>query len=93
MARIVKNNKGFKVIAATAAELLDRAGMYGARGFCDCCGMIAFKGYYVAVLAWWMCPICYAEWIKTATLSDEDKAFEADRFREWCDIFNIKTEQ
>lgn len=90
MARIVKNDKGFKVIAATTAELIDKAGMYGARGFCDNCGMITFKGYYVAVLAWWMCPICYTQWYRRATHHDEDTEFENDRFKEWAKIMELK---
>lgn len=86
MARIVKNSKGFKVIALTTIELKDITGAYG---ICDNCCSVTLKGYYVAVLNRWMCPICFSEWINRAKRYPEDEIYETNNFNRFCRLLNI----
>ena len=64
MAKIIENEKGFKVIEISAKEMLQ----IGCFNMCDRCGEQHFgNGYYVAVLNCWLCPTCYMEWYEEAT--------------------------
>lgn len=63
MAKIIENEKGFKVIEITAREMLE----IGCGNICDHCGETSENGYYVAVLNRWFCPACYEEWRKHTT--------------------------
>lgn len=64
MAKIVNNDKGFKIIEVSARELFK----IGCGNICDHCGETYFgTGYYVAVLNRWFCPACYEIWYKDAT--------------------------
>lgn len=38
------------------------------------------KGFYVAVLNWYMCPECFNKWIKRAVHYTEDYRFEKEMF-------------
>lgn len=63
MAKIVENEKGFKVIEISAREMIK----VGCGNICDRCNEMAKTGYYVAVLNCWFCPDCYEEWYAGAT--------------------------
>lgn len=63
MAKIIENDKGFKVIEITAREMFK----IGCGNICDHCNETAETGYYVAVLNRWFCPACYEDWYKGAT--------------------------
>lgn len=63
MAKIIENEKGFKVIEISAEEMVK----IGCGNICDHCGQPHFgTGYYVAVLNRWFCPSCYNEWYEDA---------------------------
>lgn len=63
MAKVYKNDKGFKVIAATGVEMSNIGGL----GICDSCGEVNLGlGYYVAVLNRWFCPRCFNDWYEVA---------------------------
>lgn len=83
MAKIVENNKGFKVIKLSLedAELLG-FGIYGS-GACLCarCNKPCVEDiYYIAVLNDTMCKDCYEEWVKNAKRYSEDAYFEESNF-------------
>lgn len=64
MAKIIENEKRFKVIEIDFREMLK----IGCGNICDYCGKPHFgKGYYVAVLNRWFCPTCYKDWYLSAT--------------------------
>lgn len=64
MAKIIENEKGFKVIEVTGREMLK----IGCGNICDnCAEMESGTGYYVAVLNRWFCPECYEKWYRDAT--------------------------
>lgn len=64
MAKIIENEKGFKVIEIDSREMLK----IGCGNICDHCNEIHWgKGYYVAVLNRWFCPACYEDWYQFAT--------------------------
>lgn len=87
MARIVKNDKGFKVISmsVTEAKIIG----FGIDDFgktvivCDKCGYsIDNSLYYVATLHYALCPKCYHEWYEHAKRFDEDESYENKHFEE-----------
>lgn len=55
MAKIIENEKGFKVIEITGREMLK----IGNGDMCDNCAELSETGYYVAVMNRWFCPTCY----------------------------------
>lgn len=63
MAKIIENEKGFKVIEITGREMLK----IGNGDMCDNCAELSATGYYVAVMNRWFCPICYVNWYRDAT--------------------------
>lgn len=64
MAKIIENEKGFKVIEIDYLEMLK----IGCGNICDHCGEPHYgKGYYVAVMNRWLCPTCYENWYLFAT--------------------------
>lgn len=78
MAKIIENEKGFKVIEIDYLEMLK----IGCGNICDHCGEPHYgKGYFVAVLNRWFCPTCYEEWRKYATpISRGDLWVESKNF-------------
>lgn len=87
MARVVINDKGFKVISMSISEA--RAIGFGMDYFdkriviCDRCGKyIDVDTYYIAVLNQCFCSTCYYEWYKYAERYDEDKPYENKHFEE-----------
>lgn len=64
MAKIIENEKGFKVIEIDYLEMLKIERW----NICDHCGEPHWgKGYFVAVLNRWLCPTCYKDWYRFAT--------------------------
>lgn len=81
MARIIENEKGFKVIEVDSNEMLK----IGCGNICDHCGHVHYgKGFYVAVLNRWFCPDCYQDWCKYAvnyaTDNNADGLFEKKNY-------------
>ena len=76
MAKVLKSDKGFKLIEMSATEVIDFGGM----GICDSCGNAARKGVYVAVLNSWMCDICFKEWHARAVNYASDREVEKANF-------------
>lgn len=62
MAKIIENEKGFKVIKVTGIEME----AIGCGNVCDHCGKPSAFGYYVAVLNRWFCQNCYDKWYEDA---------------------------
>ncbi|MCY4781765.1 hypothetical protein ORI89_19115 [Sphingobacterium sp. UT-1RO-CII-1] len=85
MAKIIKNDKGFKVISCSMSETTKFCGM----GICDCCSKAAFNGYIVCVLVRWYCEECYQEWNKEATYYPEDVNYELSMFNQFKKVLNI----
>ena len=81
MARIVDNDKGFKVIALSTEEA-DNLGWGCSEGqICmNCNDIIKDEVYYIAVLNDVMDKDCYENWLKRAKHYPEDKAFEDKNF-------------
>lgn len=87
MAKVVENEKGFKVIEVSTIECLS----WGGFGICDNCNSVATpKGYYVAVLNHLLCEDCYKDWCKYATYYPEDSRIEERNFEHYKKILNIE---
>lgn len=80
MAKIKKNKKNFLVIEMTTIEALSIWSEFGGGGICDTCNEFPEKGFYVAVLNQYICPQCFAEWIKKAKNYKDDRSFEKLHF-------------
>lgn len=93
MAKIVNNDKGFKVISLSKedAAFLD-FGIYGL-GECVClrCNKICSNEdiYYIAVLNDIMCKNCYEEWIKDAERYSEDVFIENKNFNYYKSMLGL----
>lgn len=85
MANIIENEKGFKVIEVTKAEIVRLGGF----GICDHCGRPSSRGYYVAVLNRWMCPVCYKMWMGYAVHYPNDIAVEDRNFYRYKELLNL----
>lgn len=86
MAKIIENEKGFRVIEVTMTDIARIGGM----GICDWCnGAIGKKGYYVAVLNSAMCEKCYNEWYERAVNYPEDGRVEAGNFLYMKNLLNL----
>ena len=87
MAKIVNNDKGFKVISLSTKDATSLGfGLY-CSGACVCmhCNKVCVSGdiYYIAVLNDTMCKDCYEEWLKDAKRYSEDIPIE-DRNFNYC---------
>jgi len=79
MAKIIENEKQFKVIEMSYVEAMIC--------FANCCPVCdrclnrkCNKGYYIAVLNEWFCKKCYENWLKTAKKYDDDIEIENRNF-------------
>lgn len=92
MAKIVNNDKGFKVISLSTeeAQVLDFG--IGGSGACICmhCGNI-IKGdiYYIAVLNDTMDKECYERWYKGAKRYTEDIPVEDRNFNYYKEVLGL----
>ncbi len=87
MAKIVNNDKGFKVISLSTKDAASLGfGLYGS-GACICmrCNKGCLSGdiYYIAVLNDTMCKDCYEEWLKDAERYSEDIPIEDRNFNHY----------
>ena len=90
MAKIVNNDKGFKVISLSTEDAASLGFGIDGSGTCICmhCNKGCLSGdiYYIAVLNDTMCKNCYERWIKSATRYAEDIPIENRNFnhyKEW----------
>ena len=92
MARIVENNKGFKVIALSIREA--QAVGFGINGSGACICMSCYniiKGdiYYIAVLNDTMDEECYDRWYKEAIRYSEDIPMEDRNFHYYKEALGL----
>lgn len=80
MAKIKKNKKNFLIIEMSMFEALGIWSEFDGVGMCDTCNDIPEKGFYVAVLNRYICPHCFAEWVKKAKNYKDDRSFEKIHF-------------
>lgn len=76
MAKLYKNKKNFLIIQLTLKEVVKVWGKYGDCGICDSCDQTPQKGYFVAALNQYLCPICFEKWFKSAESRPGDARFE-----------------
>ena len=87
MARVVINDKRFKVICMSVSEA--KVIGFGIDSFekrvivCDkCCEPITGNVYYVAALNQCLCTSCYFKWYEHSKRYNEDKSYETKNFEE-----------
>lgn len=84
MARIVNNDKGFKVIALSIEEANDLGWGCSEGQICmNCNDIIDGEVYYIAVLNDVMDKDCYESWLKRAKHYSEDKTIEDRNFNHY----------
>ena len=93
MAKIVNNDKGFKVISLSIKDAASLGfGPYGS-GACVCmnCNKDCLSGniYYVAVLNDTMCKDCYEKWLKRATRYADDALYEEQNFNYYREALGL----
>lgn len=76
MAKILKSDKGFKLIECSLAEM----SALGMIGCCDSCNKASFTGVLIPVLNRWYCDTCFAEWHSDAVNYEDDKRVESAGF-------------
>jgi len=77
MAKVIENDKGFKVIELSLSEV-NKA--FGGLGICDYCNKASFTQNYIAVLDQCYCPECYIDFKDRATHYPEDSFIENNNF-------------
>lgn len=90
MAKILINDKGFRLIKVSAAELAQKAGGYG---ICDNCNEHSEEGVYVAVLNMWFCYDCFRDWYTFATRYPEDTMVEEKNYEFYRKILQVDGEE
>lgn len=93
MAKIVKNDKGFKAISLSTEDAASIGfGLYGS-GACVCmhCSKDCLSGdiYYMAVLNGTMCKDCYEEWLKDAVKYADDAPYEERDFNRYKEALGL----
>lgn len=93
MAKIVKNDKGFKVISLSTEDAASIGfGLYGS-GACVCMhcnkGRLSGDIYYIAVLNDTMCKDCYEEWLKDAVKYADDAPYEEQNFNRYKEALGL----
>lgn len=93
MAKIVKNDKGFKVISLSTEDAASIGfGLYGS-GACVCmhCNKDCLSGdiYYIAVLNDTMCKDCYEEWLKDAVKYADEAPYEEQNFNRYKEALGL----
>lgn len=82
--KIVKNDKGLKIIQCSSKEM--RLATGNPSPVCDNCISDCENGYYVAVINRWLCESCYQEFMKFAKKYDEDCYIEDRNFNTYLDL-------
>lgn len=93
MAKIVNNDKGFKVISLSIEDAASLGfGLYGS-GACVCmhCNKGCLSGdiYYIVVLNDTMCKDCYEEWLKDAVKYADDAPYEEQNFNRYKEALGL----
>lgn len=93
MAKIIENEKGFRLIEISAEEMREiHPEMRGADWFpiCDSCARGGLeKGIYIAVLNRWLCPECCEKWYSSAVRYPEDARVEERNFNRYKGILGL----
>ena len=91
MAKIIDNDKGFKVICINnyEATALGFGIIPGACISMHCNEPIFDEIYYIAALNYCMCKSCYEEWYKDATYFEEDAVYENIYFEYYRKQLNL----
>ena len=91
MAKIINNNKGFKVICMSNEEAiaLDFGTFLNACICIECDKLIWDEIYYIAVLNDVMCKTCYEKWYKTATRYKDDAEYENRYFNYYSKLLGL----
>ena len=93
MAKIIENEKGFRLIEISAEEMREiHPEMKGEGWFpiCDSCGRSGLKkGIYIAVLNRWFCPKCYEKWYSSAVRYPGDARIEERNFNRYKEILGL----
>ena len=93
MAKIIENEKGFRLIEISAEEMREiHPEMKGADWFpiCDSCGRSGLKkGIYIAVLNRWLCPECCEKWYSSAVRYPGDARIEERNFNRYKEILGL----
>ncbi len=87
MAKIIENNKGFKIIEVSLDEVQQK---YGGFGICDWCNGDFNKFMYISVLNHCYCQDCYDNWNERAIYYEEDSNIEAKNFERSKELLEIK---
>ncbi len=87
MASLINNNKGFFILETSQDEIVSAHPLN--KGICDRCNESSFKGYYVAVMNYWMCPSCYESWNAESIRYSSDIPYEIDRYNAMCRALNL----
>lgn len=88
MATINYNDKGFFVIETSQAEIVSAHPLN--RGICDRCNESSPKGYYVAVLNYWMCPKCFDSWYSQSVRYSSDIPYEVEKYNAMCGALGLQ---
>lgn len=64
MAKLITNEKGFKVISLTRTE---EVALFDDWGYCEACEEICERGFLIPMLETYFCPRCYNAWLPGAT--------------------------
>ena len=91
MAKIVDNNKGFKVICMNNEEARDLGfGIFPGSCICMRCNSLVFDEiYYIAALNDVMCKSCYEKWYENATRYKEDTECENRYFNYYSKLLGL----
>ena len=93
MAKIVENEKGFRLIEIGSEEMREiHPEMRGADWFpiCDSCARGGLeKGVYVAVLNRWLCPECCEKWYSAEVRYPGDARVEERNFNRYKEILGL----
>lgn len=97
MARIVENDKGFKVIALSTKEceslgwgiMMDTQDLHHGMICMNCNNIIDGEVYYIPVLNDVMDKKCFEEWYSRAIPYSEDKHIEDRNFNYYKELLNL----
>lgn len=79
--KIIKNDKGFKVILCNSKDLFEKTG-YGEQ--CSDCTYPVEGGYFVPATEQFMCGMCYQNFIENEKVEyyPDDEPIETQRFND-----------
>ena len=91
MAKIVNNDKGFKVICMSSNEAANiKFGIIPGSCICmQCKNPISGKIYYIAALNGTMCKSCYKKWNETAIHHEYDAKQENKYFNYYSKLLGL----